>query len=117
MQELIKNEKFLIVKTVKSFILDLENLLQTFPKKDMYTKNMVYRDALAVLELINKANYEARKEIKLTYQIEALAKINKIDFYLERAYRLRYISEKQCMNASAKLGRLNKMIYAWCSNA
>ena len=117
MQELIRNEKFLIVKTVKSFILDLENLLQTFPKKDMYTKNMVYRDALAVLELINKANYEGRKELKLTYQIEALAKINKVDFYLERAYKLRYISERQCLKACSKLGKINKMIYTWSTHA
>ena len=117
MQELIKNEKFLIVKTVKSFILDLENLLITFPKKDMYTKNMVYRDALDILELINKANYEVRKEIKLSFQIEALAKVNKIDFYLERAYKLKYISERQCLHASSKLSKLSKMIYAWCNNA
>lgn len=116
MQELIKNEKFLIVKTIKSFILDLENLLKTFPKRDMYTKNMVYKDALDILELINRANYEGRKEIKLNYQIEALAKINKVDFYLERAYKLNYLSEKQCLKASKKLGNLNKMIYAWCKN-
>lgn len=117
MQDLIKNEKFLIVKTIKSFILDLENLLKTFPKRDMYTKNMVYKDALDILELINKANYESRKEIKLNYQIEALAKINKVDFYLERAYKLNYLSEKQVLKASKKLGDLNKMIYTWCKNA
>ena len=82
MQPSNNNDKFLIIKNIKNFILSLEKLLITFPKKDMFTKNMVYEDALEVLELVSKANYDTRVEIKKTYQIEALAKINKIDFQI-----------------------------------
>ncbi len=110
------NDRFLIVKNIKSFIMGLEKLLVTFPKKDILTRNMVYNDSLEVLELVIKANYESRVEIKKTYQIEALAKINKIDFYLERAYKFRYISEKQCLNKTGELLKINKMIYNWCNN-
>ena len=35
----LDNNKFLIIKSIKSFILDLENLLITFPKKDIFTKD------------------------------------------------------------------------------
>lgn len=110
------NDKFLIIKNIKSFILGLEKLLITFPKKDILTRNMVYCDALELLEIVVKANYEKNKEIKHNYQIEALAKINKIDFYLERSYKLRYISEKQCLNKTGELLKINKMIYTWCKN-
>lgn len=116
MQPSNNNDKFLIIKNIKNFILSLEKLLVTFPKKDMFTKNMVYEDALEVLELVSKANYDTRVEIKKTYQIEALAKINKIDFYLERAYKFKYISERQCMNAIRDLEKINRMLYSWCNN-
>ena len=116
MRSLTNNDKFLIIKNIKNFILGLEKLLVTFPKKDIFTKNMVYVDALDVLELVTKANYENRIDIKRTYQIDALAKINKIDFYLERAYKFKYISERQCMNAIRDLEKINKMLYSWCNN-
>ena len=102
----MNNDKFLIIKNIKIFILSLEKLLITFPKKDMFSKNMVYQDALDILELVTKANYENRIDYKKTFQIEALSKINKIDFYLER----------QCINAISDLEKINKMIYAWCKN-
>ena len=54
--------------------------------------------------------------MKVTYQIKALGKINKLDFYLERAYKLKYISEKQLLSKADELGKINKMIYAWCNN-
>ena len=44
--EQLKNEKFLIIKNVKKFILGLESLLVTFPKKDTFSKDRVYNDAL-----------------------------------------------------------------------
>lgn len=70
MQPSNNNDKFLIIKNIKNFILSLEKLLITFPKKDMFTKNMVYEDALEVLELVSKANYDTRVEIKKTYKLK-----------------------------------------------
>lgn len=112
----LNNDKFLIIKNIKKYIIGLESLLVTFPKKDMFSKNMVYNDALDLLELVTKANYESRIDYKRCFQIEAMSKINKIDFYLERAYKLKYISERQCLKNVNELERINKMIYAWCKN-
>lgn len=112
----LSNDKFLIIKNIKNYILGLEKLLITFPKKDIFTRNMVYNDALELLELITKANYETRSDYKKNFQIDALSKINKIDFYLERAYKFKYISERQCLNNIKELEKINKMIYAWCKN-
>ena len=112
----MSNEKFLIIKNIKSFILGLEKILLTFPKKDIISRSLVYNDSLELLELVIKANYENIIELKHNYQIAALAKINKIDFYLERAYKLRYISDRQLLNKSNELLKVNKMIYVWCRN-
>lgn len=114
--EQLKNERFLIMKNVKNFILGLENLLVTFPKKDTFSKDRVYNEALELIEYITLANYEKRKDMKTTYQIMSLGKINKLDFYLERAYKLKYISERQLTTKANELAKINKMIYAWCKN-
>ena len=109
-------EKFQILSQLKKFILSLEKIIITFPKKDLISRNMIYNDSLEVLELVLKANYEKEKSLKHNYQIAALAKINKIDFYLERAYKLKYISEKQVMKKSHELKEINKMLYSWWKN-
>ncbi len=116
MEKTTNNEKFLIVKNIKNFILGLEKILLTFPKKDIVSRGLIYNDSLELLELVIKANYETDIELKHNYQIAALAKINKIDFYLERAFKLKYISEKQCLSKIEQLLKINKMIYAWSRN-
>lgn len=114
--ETICKDKFLILKTIKNFILDLEKILLTFPKKDMLSRQYIYEDSLGLLELIIKANYETDSSFKHKYQIEAMSKVSKLDFYLERAYKLGYINEKQCSSKKEVLLRVNKMIFAWCRN-
>ena len=110
------SNRFLILENIKKYIISLEKIIVTFPKKDIITRNMIYNDSLMVLELVCKANYENNKDLKKQYQIEALAKINKIDFYLERAYKLKYISEKTCNLKSNELLKINRMIYSWWQN-
>ena len=76
MQPSNNNDKFLIIKNIKNFILSLEKLLITFPKKDMFTKNMVYEDALEVLELVSKFKYISERQCMNA--IRDLEKINRM---------------------------------------
>lgn len=89
----MNNDKFLIVKNVKSFIIGLVKILLTFPKKDFLSRDLIYKEALKLLDNVIKANYEINSDKKKEYQIVALTKVNMLDFFLERAYKLRYISE------------------------
>ena len=89
----MNNDRFLIVKNIKSFIISLENILVTIPKKDFLSRELIYEEALMLLDSVIKANYEPDKEKKKDFQIEALAKVNMLDFCIERAYKLKYISE------------------------
>ena len=77
---------------------------------------MIYNDSLELLELIIKANYELALNIRRRYKIECIGKIGKIDFYLERAFHFRYISEKQLDSKAKELETISKMIYIWCRN-
>ena len=110
------SEKFLIVKNIKKFILGLETILVNFPKKEFLTKDMIYKDALRTLELVYIANATLDNDKKLDKQIEIISKINMLDFYLERAYKKRYINEKQALSKSNELEQITKMVYKWIKN-
>ena len=100
-----KNEKFLILKNIKKFILGLETMLITFPKKDTFNKDRVYNDAL---ELCNKLGIKLHRidfvkeywDYVFTYFLEELKKgrtpnpdmlcnkFIKFDLFIKEAKRL-----------------------------
>ena len=110
------SEKFLIVKQIKKFILDIEKLLINFPNKDYISKDLFYSEALSLLELVYTANEVSNINDKKDIQIQVLSKLNMLDFYLERAYKKKYISEKQCLSKSNELAGISKMVYGWIKN-
>lgn len=107
------NDEFQIVKNMKIFINSIDNIVVNYPKKEAVIKNRLLSDSLDILELIYLANYHKDIEKKEDIQKEILAKISMLDFYLERSYSNKYISEKVCINKSNQLNRITKMIYGW----
>lgn len=104
------NDRFLVVKYMKSFICDIDNMVVNFPRKDFVIKNKIISDSLDILELIYLGNsIEDNKEIKL----KILSKLSMIDFYLERSYKNKVISEKVFNKKSNELANITKLIYGW----
>ena len=81
------SEKFLIIKNIKKFILDLEKLLVNFPNKDYLNKDMFYKEALNVLELVYNANEINDLKEKRNIQIQVLSKLNMLDFIQKELIR------------------------------
>ena len=84
----MNNDKFLIVKNVKSFIIGLEKILATILKKDYLSRELIYKESLLLLDNVVKANYETDKDRKKTYQIEALLKVNLLDFCMVLNFKI-----------------------------
>lgn len=104
------NEKFLIIRYVKEFIIGVDDYIINFPRKEFVIKDRIINDSLDILELIYIVNLrDDNKQIK----IKILSKINMLDFYLERCYKKNIISEKICKRESLKLDKISKMIYGW----
>ena len=106
------NEKFLIAKYMKNFILNLDDMIINMPKKENYMKDKILETSLQVLYDIYEANYKKGQDRK-EKQVQILSKIHLLDFYLERLYEKRYISEKICLRKSNELLQINKMVYKW----
>lgn len=110
---MLSTDRFLIVKYMKQFILSLDEIIINYPNKEMVIKNRLHSDSLDILECIYKANNEENLEKKQDLQNIILTKINMLDFYLEKSYKKKYISEKLCQKKSNELIKLSKMVYQW----
>lgn len=112
---MFSSDKFLIVKYMKQFILSLDEIVINYPNKEMVVKNRLHSDSLDILEFIYQANIEENPENKKHYQNKILSKISMLDFYLEKSYKKKYISEKMCQKKSNELMKISKMVYQWKS--
>ena len=109
----MKTYSFLIVKNMKIFIQSIDGIIVNYPRKELIIKNRLLNDSLDILELIYLANYQRDIKEKNNLQMKLLSKISMLDFYLERSYLNKYISEKVFQNKCNQLNRITKMIYGW----
>lgn len=107
------NDKFKLAMVVKKFIIESEELLANVPRRDFYNRDKFRDDITNILYLLYLANNIEDKDNRLKYQYDILARISMIDFYLERAYVLKYISERQLYNYTKKLEEIIKMTKGW----
>lgn len=98
---------------MKQFILSLDEVIINYPNKEMVIKNRLHSDTLDILEYIYLANIEDNQAKKQDYQNRIISKISMIDFYLEKSYKKKYISEKMCQKKSSDLLKISKMVYQW----
>ncbi len=112
----LENERFLIVKKTKRFLMELERIVSSFPNRDHVAKNRIVDDGFLLLEAIYMINSMKEENDVRLYQMQILTKINMLDFYLERAFQLHYISEERCLKLCTSLTEINKMVVVWMMN-
>jgi len=106
-------DKFILATKIKKFILDSEDLIQNIPRYDFYNRDRFRNDITEILYLVNLANNIEDKEKRKNYQYDICARLSMIDFYLERAYTFKYISQKQLYNYTNKLEEIIKITKGW----
>ena len=112
----LKEDKFKLVTKIKSFILDSEKLLENIPRYDFYNRDKFRDDITEILHLVYLANNIDNIVDKKKYQQDIFSRLSMIDFYLERAYMHKYISEKQLYKYSLKLEEIMKMTKGWINS-
>ena len=112
----MNNNNFRLVNNMKKFIMSLDSFLDNYPKKELIMKDNMYKCSYEILELIYYANQLDDINMKMDIQKKIDSKLSMLDFYLERSFKLHFISEKQCLNKSNDLLVITKMIYGWIKN-
>lgn len=72
----MKEEKFKIIQYIRELIINIDNNLDNFPKKDIELKNRVRCSSYDLLELAYEANVIKEKEEKTKLLYKMIAKLN-----------------------------------------
>lgn len=110
----INNNDFKILQKYKLFLMELDNLLENVPRKDMYFKDRIRNISLDVLKDIMLCSYDTNSVSD--YKISIKANIALLDFCLERLLLKKYISEKALYKIGVQLVEINKMVTGWLNN-
>lgn len=105
------NNNFKIELKLKDFIIDLDNILINFPKREYILKDKIEKTSLDILELIFLVNNTLT--LDKSYLDIILSKISMLDFYLEKNYKKKYINKKLLERKIYELTIITKMIYGW----
>lgn len=109
----MKEEKFKVINFIRTLVLNLDSLLDNFPKKDIELKNRIRNNSYDLLELAYKANMTANKEHRREILEEALAKVKIIDFLVNICYDKKLINSKRYVKFGNTMEDINKYITGW----
>ena len=91
----MKEEKFKIIQYIRELIINIDNNLDNFPKKDIELKNRIRSTSYDLLEIAYEANTIQEKEEKIKLLYKLVAKLKIIDFLINICYDKQIINDKR----------------------
>lgn len=109
----MKEEKFKVINFIRELIINIDNELENFPKKDIEIKNRIRNNTYDLLEVAYYANNVSNVEKKITALEEAIAKIKVIDFLINLCYDKKIINSKKYYKLGEKSDDIVKYLIGW----
>ena len=99
----MKEEKFKIIQFIRELIINIDNNLDNFPKKDIELKNRIRNISYDLLEIAYEANTIKDREEKINLLYKLVAKLKVIDFLLNICYDKEIINQKRYFKFGEKI--------------
>ncbi len=109
----MKYEKFKIANLLKEFIINIDNYLTNFPKKEIELKHKIKDNSYDLLLIIYEGNITTNIKRKQELQEKAIAKVKYIDFLINMCYDKEIINGKKYIKFGEKLDCILRYIVAW----
>lgn len=109
----MKYEKFKIVNLVKDLIINIDNNLVNFPKKEIEIKQLIKKNAYELLLVIYEGNVTTNMEKRQDLQENAIAKLKYLDFLINLCYDKQIINGKKYIKFGESLDNIIRYILAW----
>lgn len=91
----MKEEKFKVINFIRNLIIDIDNELTNFPKKDIELKNRIRTNSYDLLEIAYEANITSSDVDRKRLLEKMIAKIKIIDFLINLSYDKMIINSKK----------------------
>ena len=109
----MKEEKFKIIQYIRELILNIDNNLDNFPKKDIELKNRIRNSSYDLLEIAYEANTIGEKDEKLKLLYKLIAKLKVVDFLINICYDKQIINNKRYLKFGEKIDDISKFTTGW----
>lgn len=109
----MKEEKFKIIQYIRELIVNIDNNLDNFPKKDIELKNRIRNISYVLLELAYEANTVADNDKKLELLYKLIAKLKLTDFLINLCYDKQIINQKRYLKFGEKIDDISKFTAGW----
>ena len=109
----MKEEKFKVINFIRNLVLNLDKLLDNFPKKDIEIKNRIRENSYDLLEIVYEANVTSDDAYKKKLLEKILAKIKVIDFLVNLCYDKQIINNKKYIKFGNSIDDITKYIIGW----
>ena len=109
----MKYEKFKIVNLIKDLIINIDNNLVNFPKKEIELKHIIKKTSYELLLVVYEGNVTTNMDKRQNLQENAIAKLKYIDFLINVCYDKQIINGKKYMKFGESLDNIIRYIVAW----
>ena len=109
----MKEEKFKVINFIRNLVLNLDSLLDNFPKKDIELKNRIRQNSYDLLELVYEANTSSDIENKKKLLEKSTAKVKIIDFLVNICYDKQIINSKKYVKFGNSIEDIIKYLTGW----
>ena len=109
----MKEEKFIIIQYIRELIINIDNNLNNFPKKDIELKNRIRNASYDLLEIAYEANTIQDRDEKRRLLEKLIAKLKIIDFLLNICYDNKIINSKKYLKFGEKIDDISKFTVGW----
>lgn len=109
----MKEEKFKIIQYIRELIINIDNNLNNFPKKDIELKNRIRNASYDLLEIAYEANTIQDRDEKRRLLEKLIAKLKIIDFLLNICYDNKIINSKKYLKFGEKIDDISKFTIGW----
>ena len=109
----MKEEKFKIIQYIRELIINIDNNLNNFPKKDIEIKNRIRNTSYDLLEIAYEANTIQDRDEKRRLLEKLIAKLKIIDFLLNICYDNKIINSKKYLKFGEKIDDISKFTVGW----
>lgn len=109
----MKQDKFKVVNLIKELIVNIDQNLLNFPKKEVELKHKIKESAYNLLLLSYEANNTTNMKKRVELQERCIAYIKYIDFLFNLCYDKQIINGKKYLKFGEKLDIIVRYLVGW----